>query len=80
MKRIRMILFLCFPLLSGIAKGQETVTLAQCYEWARANFPQIRQYGLIGQTEQYNLSNAGKGWLNLVPIRNGLLSGVPAWV
>ena len=63
MKRICVILFLCIPLLGGIAKGQETITLEQCYEWARANFPQIRQYGLIGQTEQYNLSNARKGWL-----------------
>lgn len=63
-----MILFLCFPLLPGIAKGQETVTLAQCYEWARANYPQIRQYGLIGQAEQYNLSNAVKGWLPQVTV------------
>lgn len=63
MKRICVILFLSLPLLSGIAKGQEAVTLTQCYEWARANYPQIRQYGLIGQTEQYNLSNAAKGWL-----------------
>lgn len=63
MKRICVILFVCFPLLSGTVKGQEAITLTQCYEWARANYPQIRQYGLIGQTEQYNLSNAGKGWL-----------------
>lgn len=63
MKRICVILFACFPLFSGVARGQETITLAQCYEWAHANYPQIRQYGLIGQTEQYNLSNAGKGWL-----------------
>lgn len=63
MKRIWVILFLCFPLLSETAKGQEAITLTQCYEWARANYPQIHQYGLIGQTEQYNLSNAGKGWL-----------------
>lgn len=63
MKRICVILFVCFPLLWETAKGQEAITLTQCYEWARANYPQIRQYGLIGQTEQYNLSNAGKGWL-----------------
>lgn len=63
MKRICVILFLCLPLLPGMARGQEVITLAQCYEWARANYPQIRQYGLIGQTEQYNLSNAVKGWL-----------------
>lgn len=68
MKRICVILFLCLPLLPGIANGQEKITLAQCYEWARANYPQIRQYGLIGQTEQYNLSNAVKGWLPQVTV------------
>lgn len=68
MKRICVILFLCLLLLPGIAKGQEKITLAQCYEWARANYPQIRQYGLIGQTEQYNLSNVVKGWLPQVTV------------
>lgn len=62
MKRMYLLLFVCFPLVWETAKGQEAITLTQCYEWARANYPQIRQYGLIGQTEQYNLSNAGKGW------------------
>lgn len=45
------------------AEAHETVTITQCYEWARENFPQIRRFDLIDRTEQYNLSNAGKGWL-----------------
>ena len=44
-------------------RGQERITLLQCYEWAYDNYPQIQQYELIRQTEQYNLSNASKGWL-----------------
>lgn len=63
MKRIYAVLLLCFPLLAGGVKGQERITLPRCYEWARDNYPQIRQYGLIDRTEQYNLSNAGKNWL-----------------
>jgi len=43
--------------------AQQRVTLEQCREWARVNFPLIHQYGLIDQTEQYNLSNAAKNWL-----------------
>jgi outer membrane protein TolC len=39
------------------------LSLTQCYELARANYPLIKQYGLIEQTERYNLSNAAKGWL-----------------
>ena len=44
MKRICVILFLCFPLLSGAVKGQEQITLTQSYEWARAKYHQIRKY------------------------------------
>ncbi|MDR1980912.1 MAG: TolC family protein [Tannerellaceae bacterium] len=56
-------LILCTALLAMPVKGQESITLAACYEWAHTNYPLIRQYELIDQTEQYNLSNAGKGWL-----------------
>lgn len=45
MKRICVILFLCFPLLSGAVKGQEQITLTQCYEWA---VPIIPRYGSSG--------------------------------
>lgn len=43
--------------------AQQRVTLEQCHAWARTNYPLIRQYGLIDQAEQYNLSNAAKSWL-----------------
>ena len=52
--------------LSGLpvaVQGQEAITLQQCQEWAHVNYPQIKQHGLIEQTEQFNLSNASKGWL-----------------
>ena len=50
-------------LIGNSMRGQERITLLQCYEWAYDNYPQIQQYELIQQTEQYNLSNASKGWL-----------------
>ena len=56
-------LLLVFPLMAEGAGAQERITLGECYEWAHANYPQIRQYGLIEQTERYNLSNAAKGWM-----------------
>ncbi|MDF9828824.1 TolC family protein [Parabacteroides sp. PF5-6] len=43
--------------------AQERVSLEECRQWARMNYPLIHQYGLIDQTEQYNLSNAAKSWL-----------------
>jgi outer membrane protein TolC len=48
--------------------SQEKITLAECYEWAHANYPLIKQHQLIEQTEQYNLSNAAKGWLPQVEV------------
>lgn len=48
--------------------SQEKITLAECYEWAHANYPLIKQRRLIEQAEQYNLSNAAKGWLPQVAV------------
>ncbi|WP_280748362.1 TolC family protein [Parabacteroides sp. PF5-9] len=62
MEKLRIILLINIFLVGSVT-GQENITLFQCYEWAKHNYPQIRQFGLIDQTEQYNLSNAGKGWL-----------------
>jgi outer membrane protein TolC len=43
-------------------EAQEALTITQCYELARNNYPLIKQYDLISKTEQYNLANAAKGW------------------
>lgn len=39
------------------------LTVEDCQEKARANYPLVRQYALIEQAESYSLSNAGKGYL-----------------
>lgn len=39
------------------------LNIEACYEKARANYPLIKQYGLIEKTKEYNLSNAAKGYL-----------------
>ncbi|MDD4516073.1 TolC family protein [Massilibacteroides sp.] len=61
MKAYLLLLFVFGGCISSVA--QQEVTISQCYHWAEQNYPQIRQYGLIDQAEQYNLSNAGKSWL-----------------
>ncbi len=53
------IFFFCLSTLFGY--GQ--LTLESCHEKAIANYPQIKQYGLIEQTLEYNLANANKGYL-----------------
>lgn len=39
------------------------LTIENCYEKAKANYPLIKQYGLIEKSKEYNLSNAGKNYL-----------------
>lgn len=43
-------------------------TLDECRCLAREHYPEIRQYDLISQSEQYNLSNAAKAWLPKVTV------------
>lgn len=66
MKKLPIYLFLLLQTVGLTA--QETITISQCYEWARENYPLIKQYELIDKTEQYNLSNAGKGWLPQISV------------
>lgn len=46
-----------------ISIGINAQTLEECRQLAREHYPEIKQYNLISQTEQYNLSNAAKAWL-----------------
>jgi len=39
------------------------ISIEECQNKARINYPLIKQYGLIDKTKEYNLSNAGKGYL-----------------
>jgi len=43
-------------------------SLEECRRLARENYPEIRQYDLISQTEQYNLSNASRAWIPQVTL------------
>ncbi len=59
MKRM---LILCGGLLVGLM-AQAQLTLDECRRLARENYPEIRQYDLVRQTEEYNLSNASRAWI-----------------
>jgi outer membrane protein TolC len=68
MIRIQVLAVIAF-LSAGFRMGaQEGLTITQCYELARNNYPLIRQHDLINKTEQYNLDNAAKGWLPQIAV------------
>lgn len=41
----------------------QRLTIEQAQQLARENYPLIKKYDLIAQTEQFTLSNVSKGWL-----------------
>ena len=61
MKIIRSILLLAVGF--GTLPAQAQLTIDACQQKAQANYPLVAQYGLIRQSEQYDLENANKGYL-----------------
>ncbi len=55
------ILSLAFLFAATLAHAQ--LTLEECQRQAQANYPLVRQYGLIEKAREYDLSNAGKGYM-----------------
>ena len=58
---------LCGWLLAAFAV-QAQPTLDECRRLAREHYPEIRQYDLVKQAEQYTLSNARRAWLPQVSL------------
>ncbi len=51
-------------LWTGVASAAAAqVTLSDCVEKARNNYPQIQELGLIREAEKYDLSTASQSWL-----------------
>ncbi len=55
------LLLLLLACQSAVCFGQ--LTVEECYSLARENYPLVRQYGLIGLSESYDLKNASKAWV-----------------
>ncbi|MGM9815474.1 MAG: TolC family protein [Lepagella sp.] len=53
----------------GITASGETLTLSQCREMARENYPLVERYDLINRTAEYTLSNLSKSYLPQILFR-----------
>ena len=47
----------------GAKPGSPCVSMEECLDMARENYPQIRKFGLIDATEKYDLSIASSTWI-----------------
>ena len=54
-------IFLSLMVLTALTSQAQT--LDECCRLAREHYPEIRQYDLIAETEQYNISNAARAWI-----------------
>ena len=57
------LIFLGIMMLGFSVEGRAQYTIDLCQEKARNNYPLIRQYGLIENSRDYNLKNAGTAYL-----------------
>ena len=55
----------------GMLSAAHALTLEECTQLARENYPAIKQYDLIAATRDYDLDNAGKGWLPKISLQAG---------
>jgi outer membrane protein TolC len=76
--KFKMLVLMLFSIpLSGIAQ----VTLEDCHQKARENYPLIRQYGLIEKSKDYTLKNANKAFLPQLNLNiiGGVIDGLPSF-
>ena len=55
----------------GMLSAAHALTLEECTQLARENYPAIKQYDLIAASRDYDLNNAGKGWLPKISLQAG---------
>ena len=55
----------------GMLSAAHALTLEECTQLARENYPVIKQYDLIAAAKDYDLDNAGKGWLPKISVQAG---------
>ncbi|MBP7507334.1 MAG: TolC family protein [Prolixibacteraceae bacterium] len=65
MKAVPLIFFILFVMSY---KANSQISIEDCQEKARLNYPLIRQYGLIDENEKLAISNANKGYLPQVTV------------
>jgi outer membrane protein TolC len=69
MMRLKIFLWVVlFALLQSAIAQSTTLTLEQCYELARQNYPLIRQKELIGLSKEFTIANAHSGNMPQVAI------------
>jgi outer membrane protein TolC len=63
MNNYRFVLSVVLSFTIGILHAQSKLTLEQCYDLAKKNYPLVKQMELVSKTAEYTIQNASKGYL-----------------
>jgi len=64
--KLKILITIHLLVFASMANAQ--ISLSECQQKARDNYPMVKQFGIIEQTAQYNISNANKAYLPQVSI------------
>ena len=78
-KFVFMLFFLC-TVIPLHAQAKKELTIEQCRQWARENYPLIKQFGLIEQSKDMSISNLVKAYFPTLSFTaiGGVMDGMPA--
>lgn len=68
MKQQRIFLSFQACLIAGMINAQKILTLDECYQLSRQNYPLVKQRELIVKSKEYSVQNASKGYLPQINI------------
>ena len=81
--RFTILFYALILLIAPVSIKAQPYRIEECQEKARANYPLIKQYDLIGQSSEFTLSNANKTYLpqvSLTGIGGYIIKGLPSLV
>ncbi len=68
MKKYRFIFSVILSFTVGILQAQTKLSIEQCYDLAKKNYPLVKQMELITKTAEYTIQNTSRGYLPQVSI------------
>lgn len=80
--RLGLLILVCTVTTVSGAQSISSLSLEQCYEKARDNYPMVKQLDLIKKSTEYNISNANKAYLpqvSITAIEGYIINGLPSF-
>lgn len=64
----KIVAFIVCSLMGFFSANAQGISIDSCYQWARNNYPLVKQLALIERSKEYSLANVQKGYLPQVNV------------